>query len=138
MSTDVRPESPRPGCREYSGHRLETALHRVGHGDIVHIERAAHGLIEIQLGLDQVDAIAEFDALGDRQQLLLLDDGKSRGSAELELFHFVVIALLCEDSSFLGGRNRGAVLYERDQGLADIQHDRILGLQRLNFLLALD
>lgn len=37
---------------------------RAGHDDVVDIERPPHGLIEVQLRFDQVDPVAQFDALG--------------------------------------------------------------------------
>ena len=109
----------------------------VGDDDVVHVERAAYGLIEVYGSFNQIDLGAQLVPLRCGQVARPQHHLIAGGRTELIFFLLGVEGLLRQDAGFFGGRHLRAVLLQSDLSVAHIDENRVLKLAVLHHLLAL-
>src|SRR3977135_5388 len=107
----------------------------VGDRNVVDLERAAHGAIEIYFGLRQVDARADLGAGGRGESILIGNDVEQRRSSQLIFLLFGVQGLLIEIACLGGGLQRDAGLLEDDLRVVNINRNVIHNLPIAGFVL---
>ena len=109
-----------------------------GDGDAVDFEGAAQGAFVIGFGFGEVGQGAQFGALSGDEVALGQDDVVNGGSAELIFLLLGVESLLLQFARLAGGVHLGAVLFQSDGGVADVQESGVFDLLGLRLHLTLD
>src|SRR5216684_3440182 len=109
----------------------------IGDGDLIDLERAPDSALVIGLGFGEVGQSAEFRALCVDEVALRLNDEVYGRCAQLILFLLSIERLLLQFARLAGGIDLGAVLGERDVGIADVEKRGVFQLLQLRLELTL-
>ena len=112
---------------------LHLPVLRIRNRDAIHFERAADGALVVSFRLDEVRQRAEFVALSADQVALRQDDVVNGRCAELIFLLLGVERLLLQLARFAGGLHLRAILRQRNERIAHIEHRCVLQLLQLRF-----
>src|SRR2546429_164939 len=103
----------------------------IGDGDTIDFEGTPDSALVIGLSFGEIGQGAQFRALGSDKVALRLNNEVYCRCPELILFLFRIKRLLLQLARLAGGVDLGAVLGERDVGVADVEQRGVLQLLQL-------
>src|SRR5260370_26502673 len=112
---------------------LDFASLGISDGDAMDFKGPPDGALVTGLGFDEIGQSAQFIELGKDEVTLRLNDEVYGRCAELILFLLGIKRLLLQFARLAGGFDLGAVLRERDVGIADVEQGEVLQLLQLCF-----
>ena len=116
---------------------FSSVLQRIRQTDLIYFQRTPHRQIEFQFIFEQVNPVAQLNALGCRDVARSQHHVVAGGRAQPVFLLLVRERLNGQFARLFRGRERGAIFLHGDQRIAHADEYRVLFLPILGFLLAL-